>query len=289
MDPIVTLYDREREPRETLPAALAALYDGGLVIPQGTAERPYLIANFVETIDGVVSFGLPGQEGGGAISGENEADHAVMGLLRAVADAVIFGAGSLRVEAGHVHTPAFIHPPLAGAYDELRARLGKDAHPPLSVVVTTSGRVDLAEAMFHQPGLRVVLATTPGGAEHLSHADLPAGTEVAIVGTDTSGAGSGGVSPRVLLELLGRRYGVRMALHEGGSHVFSAFLDAGCVDELFLTVAPQLAGRAADAPRLALVEGRAYRPEDAPWATLLSVKRAGSHLLLRYRLRADGV
>lgn len=79
MDPIVTLYDREREPRETLPAALAALYDGGLTIPQGTAERPYLIANFVETLDGVVSFGLPGQEGGGTISGENEADHAVMG------------------------------------------------------------------------------------------------------------------------------------------------------------------------------------------------------------------
>src|SRR5262245_33261293 len=105
MDPIVTLYEREQEPRETLPAALAALYDGGLVIREGTAEHPYVIANFVETIDGVVSFGLPGQEGGGAISGENEADHAAMGLLRAVADAVIFGAGSLRVEIGHIHTP----------------------------------------------------------------------------------------------------------------------------------------------------------------------------------------
>src|SRR5260221_7127077 len=205
MDPIVTLYDREHEPRETLPAALAALYDGGLTIPQGTAERPYLVANFVETLDGVVSFGLPGQEGGGTISGENEADHAVMGLLRAVADAVIFGAGSLRVEAGHIHTPNFIHPPLAAAYDALRAQLGKGTHPPLSVVVTTSGRVDLAEAMFHQPGLRVVIAATPSGAEHLSHADLPTSTEVAVVGTDASRGVSGGVSPRALMELLGQR------------------------------------------------------------------------------------
>ncbi len=285
MDPIVTLYDHEREPRETLPAALAALFDGGLVIPHGTARRPYLIANFVETIDGVVSFGLPGQEGGGAISGENEADHAVMGLLRAVADAVIFGAGSLRVEAGHIHTPAFIYPSLAAAYDELRAQLGKGEHPPLSVVVTASGQVDLAEAMFHQPGLRVVIATTPRGAQRLPPADLPAGTEVAVVGADASG----GVSPRALLELLGQGYGVRVALHEGGSHLFTAFLEAGCVDELFLTLAPQLAGRAADALRLALVEGKAYRLEDAPWATLLSVKRAGSHLLLRYRLRTDGL
>jgi riboflavin biosynthesis pyrimidine reductase len=285
MDPIVTLYDREGEPRETLPAALAALYDGGLTIPQGTAERPYLVANFVETIDGVVSFGLPGQEGGGAISGENEADHAVMGLLRAVADAVIFGAGSLRVEAGHIHTPAFIYPPLAAAYDALRAQLGKGGHPPLSVVVTTSGRVDLAEAMFHQPGLRVLLATTPSGAEHLLHTDLPAGTEVVVVEAEASG----GVSPRALMELLGQRYGVRVALHEGGSHVFTAFLEAGCVDELFLTVAPQLAGRAAGALRLALIEGKAYRPEDASWATLFSVKRAGSHLLLRYRLGRDGL
>ena len=51
---IVSLYDREPKPHKTLPAVLAALYDGGLVIPQGTAERPYLVANFVETIDGVV-------------------------------------------------------------------------------------------------------------------------------------------------------------------------------------------------------------------------------------------
>jgi riboflavin biosynthesis pyrimidine reductase len=287
MDRIVTLYERERAPRETLPSALAALYDGGLVIPQGTAERPYVVANFVESLDGVVSFGLPGQEGGGAISGENEADHAVMGLLRAMADAVIFGAGSLRVEAGHIHTPLGIFPPLAAAYDELRRMLGKGSQPPMSVVLSASGHVPLGEAMFARPDLRVVIATTPAGAERLApdlaRADLSEAVEVAVVPADAAG----GVSPVALLEVLGEEYGVRAALHEGGSHVFTAFLAAGCMDEVFLTLAPQFAGRDAGAERLALVEGKAYRPEDALWPSLLSVKRAGSHLLLRYRLGAD--
>ena len=57
------------------------------------------------------------------------------------------------------------------------------------------------------------------------------------------------------------------------------------VDELFLTLAPQVAGRDSDLHRLSLVEGHAFMPVDALWATLLSVKLADSHLLLRYRLK----
>ena len=56
------------------------------------------LANFVTTLDGVVSLGIPGQAGGGPISGENVHDRLLMGLLRVVSDAIIVGAGnSLRV------------------------------------------------------------------------------------------------------------------------------------------------------------------------------------------------
>lgn len=282
MDPILTLFEQSPAPRESLPPALAELYGGGLLVPDGTPDRPYVIANFVETLDGVVSYALPGEAGGGSISGENEADHAVMGLLRARADAVLFGTGSLHEDSGHVRVPSFTYPALQTEYSALRALLGRTDPLPLNVVVTASGRVDLAEPTFHYPGLRVLIATTPHGAETLAREQLPPGVEARALPEQSDG----GVSPRALLALLGREYGVRVALNEGGPKLLAAFVTDGAVDELFLTLAPQLAGRAPQTLRPALLEGRAFAPDTAPWATLLSLKRTGSHLLLRYGLSA---
>jgi riboflavin biosynthesis pyrimidine reductase len=282
MEPIHTLYERDPAPAETLPTALAEMYDGGLVFPEERDDRPYVIANFVATLDGVVSYALPGRSGGGPISGGNEADHAIMGLLRAAADAVIFGAKSLSEDSGHVRTPAFIYPPLTSAYAELRARQRRPALP-LNVVVSGSGAVDLTEPNFHHPGLRVMIATTTAGAARLAQRELPAGVTALV----TEGSAGGGVAPGPLLDALRRDYGVRLALHEGGPSLFTSFVRADCLDELFLTLAPQLAGRADNSRRPALVEGHAFSPESAPWSDLLSVKRAGEHLFLRYQLRTN--
>ena len=105
IDSIVTLYERELAPASSLPAVLAKHYDGGLVLPEpAPGARPYVFSNFVETVDGVISFLEPGHAGGGDISGFNEADRFVMGLLRARADAVIFGSGTLHQDTGHVRT-----------------------------------------------------------------------------------------------------------------------------------------------------------------------------------------
>ena len=71
---------------------------------------------------------------------------------------------------------------------------------------------------------------------------------------------------------------------EGGPTLFGGLIGAGLIDELFLTIAPQIAGRAAALPRLALVEGLGYEIGATPWAELRSVMRAGSHLFLRYGL-----
>jgi hypothetical protein len=54
------------------------------------------------------------------------------------------------------------------------------------------------------------------------------------------------------------------------------------VDELFLTLAPQIAGRDTSTERPGLVTGQHFAPEHSLWGTLVSVKRAGSHLFLRY-------
>jgi hypothetical protein len=52
-------------------------------------------------------------------------------------------------------------------------------------------------------------------------------------------------------------------------------------------VAPQVAGRAAGRDRLALVEAEAFGVDDAPWSSLVSVRRSENHLFLRYRFDAQ--
>lgn len=287
MEPIITLYEREPAPDDSLPAVLAAHYGGGLRIPQEQVDGlPYMIANFVETLDGVVSYSAPGQTGGGVISGNNMQDQMVMGLLRAYADAVIFGTGSLRLDANHIHTPVGIFPALAREYEELRRHLLKPELEPMSVVVTASGQIDLEDATFHTAGLRSLIVTTAQGYEFLSQRIVPAGTEVRVVGSQAT-ASHVGVDMREVLALLAREYGVRMALYEGGPTLLASLMAGNLLNELFLTLAPQIAGRASSVHRLALVEGLAFTPEEAHWLTLLSAKLAEDHLLLRYLLHAE--
>ena len=58
---------------------------------------------------------------------------------------------------------------------------------------------------------------------------------------------------------------------------------AQAVDELFLTLSPQIAGRMSDGMRPALVQGTEFMPECAPWFQLFSVKESADHLYLRYQ------
>jgi riboflavin biosynthesis pyrimidine reductase len=73
-----------------------------------------------------------------------------------------------------------------------------------------------------------------------------------------------------------------LVLCEGGPRLLGSLLAARAVDELFLTLAPQVAGRADDGARPGLVSGHAFEPETAPWARLVGVKHHGEHLYLRY-------
>jgi riboflavin biosynthesis pyrimidine reductase len=61
------------------------------------------------------------------------------------------------------------------------------------------------------------------------------------------------------------------------------------LDELFLTVSPQVAGRESSLERLGLVAEQIFAPDHPMWGTLVSVKRGGSHLFLRYKFESTGV
>src|SRR5205085_435817 len=154
--PLESLYEMERGPDVPLPPELGALY-GRLQFPAHPG-RPHVIGNFVTTLDGVVALATPGRSGGGEISGSNAHDRMVMGLLRAVADAVVVGAGTLRSVPKHLWTAVHIYPALATAYQALRTALGKP-EPPLNVVVTARGELDLDRPVFQSGAVPVLIAT----------------------------------------------------------------------------------------------------------------------------------
>jgi riboflavin biosynthesis pyrimidine reductase len=279
MEPINTLLDWSRtQDKPVLPEELTFLYGGDLRFP-ALDVKPYVIGNFVSTIDGVVSFEIPGESGGGDISGFNEADRFIMGLLRASVDAVIVGAGTLReVAPGHLWLAEYVYPEASERYARYRQWKLDKLVPPLNVIVSGSGALDLQRAVFHTGAVKTLIITSPRGAE------LLAKNGVALTSAEVRAIESEGsrIAPASILKLLRDEFRVKILLHEGGPALFGDFLAHGCVDELFLTVAPQFAGRDAKRQRPGIVAGAKFLPKTAPWLQLLSVKQSASHLYLRY-------
>jgi riboflavin biosynthesis pyrimidine reductase len=269
-----TLYDAAIGADVPLPPALAALY-GPLRLAK-PADRPLVIANFVSTLDGVVALTEPGYEGGGAISGFDRHDRAVMGVLRAVSDAVVVGAGTLRSVPRSLWTAEYIYPPLAAEYAALRATLGKSG-PPLNVIITAQGELDLTLPVFASGAVPTLIVTTPIGAANLVSRQPPADLRIA-----SGGAPNRVLASHVLAAIRATLPQCETILVEGGPHVMADFFGERLLDELFLTLAPQVAGRDAVHPRSGLVEGALFLPQQPVWGGLASVKRSNSHLFLRY-------
>lgn len=274
--PFETLFDGAPGTEIPLPPALAALY-GPLRLP-APAGRPYALGNFVTTLDGVVALDDPAT--GGAISGYNRNDRALMGLLRAVSDAVVVAAGTLRADARHLWTPAGIYPDLADAYAALRAALGKPPQP-LDVFVTASGDLDLTLPVFASGRVPVLIVTSADGAARLAAQPPPEWVRVVA-----AAPGHEPVTVRGVLDAVIAAGARERILIEGGPRFMGEVFAAAALDELFLTLAPQIAGRDAAHPRPALVEGQLFAPAAPLWPTLTSLKRAHSHLFTRYAFAA---
>lgn len=242
------------------------------------------MANLASTLDGVVAFEGGGpSSGGSAVTGLDPRDRMLMGLLRAVSDAVVVGAGTLRAVPRHTWTAAAAFPPLAEDYARLRVELGLPAHPRL-VVVSASGALDLRLPAFHRPQGSALVVTTPRGkARLLAGAPSELGQRGSALEVWAGGEGPR-LRPETVLRGLSRRARPRRVLIEGGPSLLTAFLGKGLLDDLFLTVAPQLAGRDPSRRRLALVEGRTFGPEHPLMARLTGVRKGGHLLFLRYEL-----
>ena len=229
-----------------------------------------MYANFVSSIDGIVALEAGTAPSGGIISGRNEADRFVMGLLRAFADAVLVGAGTVRAEGGKaLWTPDYIFPAAAKACADLRQALKREKTPQL-VIVCGSDALDPSEPALEAGAL---VLTTAASADRL-RAMLPKATQVRALSNSDS------IDVDDIFEAL-HADGYRTILSEGGPQLFGELVSRDRIDELFLTVSPVLEGQ--NDQSFGMIRGVDFG-RTPKRSRLLSVRRHESHLFLRYQL-----
>lgn len=246
---------------ESAVMALASLY----AYPAAeTGAGPWLRANMVVSADGAAS--LAGRSEG--LSGP--ADRLVFSVLRSLADVVLVGAGTARVERYRPAAERDIWPAL---------RDGRAPTPPIAVV-TRDLNLDpdgplLVSAPARSRTIVLTTAAAPGTrrAAVARHADL-------VV------AGEGRLTPAAVIGALAER-GYRRLLTEGGPNLLAQFTDAGLLDDLCLTVSPVLEGGRAG--RILMAPGRAEQagPGAGARLRLAHVLEDRGALLCRY-LRDTG-
>jgi riboflavin-specific deaminase-like protein len=215
-------------------------------------DRPFLYLNFVASADGRASF--EGSTGGLG----SEADTRMLTELRAVADAVLVGTGTIRAEGyGRL---------VRNAERVARRKAAGIADTPTAVLISRSFDIPWGAQLFEAADQPVIVYTGASGEPP------EVAAPVEVVRLDEP-------EPRAVAADL-RARGVRSLLCEGGPTLTSALLDAGVVDELFLTISPLLTGEHA-APRI--VEGHAL--PDPVGLALEWVLRHDEELYLRYRVR----
>jgi riboflavin biosynthesis pyrimidine reductase len=236
-------------------ASLAALY------AYPSHER-WIRANMVASLDGAAT--VRGRTGG--LSGE--ADRQVFALLRALADVILVGAGTVRVEGyGPVR-------PESEGVQWAWLRQGRPAAPPIAVITRRLHLDPDSPLLAGGPGLAPTIVITTEAAPAGQRAAVGRTAEVIIAGeTEVDlGVAAGALVHR----------GYPHILTEGGPHLLGQITGAGLLDELCLTVSPLVTGPGAG--RIVEAMGHAGQPDgrEGRPLTLAHVIADDGYLLCRY-------
>jgi riboflavin-specific deaminase-like protein len=257
VEPLQDVSVRRLLPSEAT-VTVAEAVSGLALAERAPDDRPYLVLNMISSADGKATV-----EGRTRALG-SEADRALFHHLRTQADAVMVGAGTLRIEryGRIVRLP------------ELREKREREGLSPDPLAVVVSGRLLLPPdiPLLADPDSRVVVITAADGelegcAAEVEYLRAPPEREPLEL------------APHV--RALRSDHGVRSILCEGGPTLNWALLREGLVDELFLTVAPKLAG-GRDVPTIVTGDPLG-EPLDLE---LVSLLEGDGELFLRYQLRS---
>lgn len=262
---------------------------GNLGFPSSHTSRPWTYANFVQSIDGIVSF--KGKHATGGDISRSQEDAWLMQLLRAHADAVIMGVGTLLDETRTLPDLNGGRGPTYKVEDaslrSLRSRLGRGREK--IIFVTASAWIDPALfRVFDGDEVDAFILTGPQGAERLSGKRIKV-----LVASDSAG----GVDLNQGMNLLRAELGINYLLCEGGPTLYGNMSRQGLIDERFLTISPLEIGlvvppeqepapaEAAHPPRQrpTTFTAKGFTFESAPWWQWISCRRVEDHEFNRYR------
>ena len=192
----------------------------------------------------------------------SRADRRMMDRIRARADAILIGAGTLRA----ADFPLRIR---SRALCRKRREEGRPEQP-LNVLLSSSLRVPLAGRFFSAPDVRRLVVTSRSAPVSRDPGKLwPEGTRL----------GRARVPLRRLVEEL-RSRGVRQLLLEGGGETNFGFLREGLLDEIYLTLCPVvIGGRTSPTP----VDGAGFPPGHFRRYRLVALTRGREEIFLHYR------
>jgi riboflavin biosynthesis pyrimidine reductase len=262
---------------------------GRLGFPPPPVGRPWIYSNFVQSLDGIVSF--KGKHAAGADISRSPEDRWLMDLLRVHADAVLLGVNTLLDETDlgtRQRGPVFRI--MEEELRRLRQRLGKRRET--NIIVTGAATLDLsAYRVFDGELVDAVVITTKAGAQRLAEKQTHSHVRVIAAGDE------GLVDLPAAAALLRSEVGVEHLLCEGGPTLYGYMARTGLVDEKFVTVSPvevgQLSPGEQEKSAADLRNPSPYRPttfnapgftfENAPWWRWMSCRRVGEHQFSRYR------
>jgi riboflavin biosynthesis pyrimidine reductase len=179
-------------------------------------------ANFIASIDGGATVdGTTGRLGG-------PGDRALFNLLRALADVIVVGAGTVRIEG-------YSGARLTVAQRQYRQARGLSEIPQLAIV-TRSGRLDRDMPVFTRTEVAPLVLTCTAAIDE-TRQRLAGRADV----IDCSGDDPRRVDEAGALRQLADR-GLCRVLTEGGPTLLSSFVEHELLDELCLTIAPCVVG-----------------------------------------------
>lgn len=221
-----------------------------------TAQRPHVAVNMVQTTDGRATVD------GRTAPISSVADRQLFHALRTRVDAVMVGAGTLRIERYGRLVP--------DAERREQRRLAGLQPDPLAILVSGSLELPADLPLLQDPDSRVAVIT----ASERSLEDVRAEVQYLRF--------PGGVDLGAALARLREDNRVRCILCEGGPRLNASLIAAGLIDELFLTTFPRIAGGAG---ALSIMDDA---PLGAPAAlTLVSLCESGGELFARYGVDAS--
>lgn len=251
-------------------------------------DRPWIFSNFVQSLDGIVSFkGLHAT--GGDISQLAE-DRWLMDFLRAHADAILLGVNTLVEEAQLSGNRGPIYAIEDDALLQLRTKVGRGTQK--NIFVTGAAALNLAEYRVFDPGtVETFIITTAIGAKRLAQKSTHPHVKVLVAGQENF------VDLPQAMGMLRRDYRIERLLCEGGPTLYGYMSRAGLIDEKFITVSPLEIGLFIPPEQEPAPAERSHPPkerpttfmapgfvkENAPWWQWLSCRRIGDHQFNRYR------